>query len=679
MRPRIASRCCQFAPFLLLLVPSLARAETRTEQGRELLNGVREMRRNLHFGCESLDYDQFDCFCLAWALGTKEDRVGLGDYEPSVDSQLLEVEKLGRDLIAGKPISDANAKILNEYFKCPKDPVTGCRVSDETRRQAEFARQLGQQWAEKLASGQPLPNDGFVIYYGQFRSGDQLTWNTADFPFDAAKMFKVYPSADPERKHAMRMLVGMRGKADEPSVTFILAELKGNTAIERCDAAFAAGQMRPASDKVISALTGCLGDPDPRVARAATRSLLALHATQSAPAMLRHLRSVIGDKSFATLDEKVGFGFSEYNIQNSYVAFRYDLPTELIFALGRFHYRDAAPLLWEIVQGKHKDVRQWHGIGHGAVAAEAILAMDTERTAAAARRILAMESATVDAKDAAADALGDCGDVADVPVLLNLTAKTGDRGSRATFAAERLVYFADARDPRVPAIRQQLVVALRKGVSGSFGGDAVKSLVNFDPEHVETTALVLAADTKAQPNARRIATEILARSKKLRYVEPLLALFEDEGNAVNGPVGLHAAWAVAKILAAADHADPTVIALTSRVADKLERIDRAKSPTPFHTEFRAALLQVDSDRGVRACSRVAIDDKASYLDRSIALHQIAQYAQKNREFAKPLRPLLDVTLGYSKDDSDLRDSVSREKQRFRCAKARRAPWPNCWD
>ena len=46
---------------------------------------------------------------------------------------MLQVEKLGRDMIAGKPISDANAKILNEHFKVPIDPITGLRIDKDGR------------------------------------------------------------------------------------------------------------------------------------------------------------------------------------------------------------------------------------------------------------------------------------------------------------------------------------------------------------------------------------------------------------------------------------------------------------------------------------------------------------------------------------------------------------------
>ena len=114
-------------------------------------------------------------------------------------------------------------------------------------------------------------------------------------------------------------------------------------------------------------------------------------------------------------------------------------------------------------------------------------------------------------------------------------------------------------DPAVPGDSGGAFVTLRKcGISGPFGESLIAALEDFDPEHVEATALTLAADTKAEPNARRIATEILARSRNIRYVEPLLALFEDDGNATNGPVGLHAAQAVSKILAAANRADPKV-------------------------------------------------------------------------------------------------------------------------
>ena len=86
-----------------------------------------------------------------------------------------------------------------------------------------------------------------------------------------------------------------------------------------------------------------------------------LDARQSASATLRRLRSIIEDKASAALAEKLRFGFDEYNINDSYIGFRYDLPTELIFALGRFRHQEATPLLWEIVKGKGKDVWKYEG------------------------------------------------------------------------------------------------------------------------------------------------------------------------------------------------------------------------------------------------------------------------------------------------------------------------------
>ena len=159
--------------------------------------------------------------------------------------------------------------------------------------------------------------------------------------------------------------------------------------------------------------------------------------------------------------EKLRFGFDEYDILDSHIGFRYDLPTELIFALGRFRHHEAAPLLWEIVKGKGKIVWQYEGIyeiDHGGVAVEAISAMAPEHVAATARRVLALENARVDAMGSAANLLGECGELADVPILLKLMAtldaaarRTKDARyamnratSRVAFAAERLLFFADA-------------------------------------------------------------------------------------------------------------------------------------------------------------------------------------------------------------------------------------------
>ncbi len=354
------------------------------------------MHLMIDFGGEALDANQLDSITLAEKLEpkiTKGERDELGDGEWCLRSAMLHIEKLGRDMIAGKPISEANAKILNGYFEVPIDPETGVRIDKETARKAnEFSRTFHRQIAAKLIAGQALTEDDCVMGFYGFRSGDQLAWRIPDLSFDVAAMLKAYPSAEPKSKHAMRMLIGLRGKADEQCVTFMLDGLRGSAPIERYDAAIAAGQMLPASDKLISALSDRLDDSDPRVARAATRSLLMLDATQSGPAMLRRLRSIIEDKASAALAEKLGFGFDEYNIRNSYNGFRYDLPTELMFALGRLRHSEATPLLWEIVKGKCKDVWHYEGIhemDHGGVAVEAISAMDPKQVAATARRVLA--------------------------------------------------------------------------------------------------------------------------------------------------------------------------------------------------------------------------------------------------------------------------------------------------
>ena len=136
---------------------------------------------------------------------------------------MLHVEKLGRDMIASKPISAANAKILNEHFKVPIEPVSGLRIDNETVRRAdESARTFHQQMAAKLTAGQLLAEDECVMQFPGFRSGDQLTRRIPDLSFDVAAMLKAYPSAEPKSKHAMRMLLGLRGKADKQCVTFML-------------------------------------------------------------------------------------------------------------------------------------------------------------------------------------------------------------------------------------------------------------------------------------------------------------------------------------------------------------------------------------------------------------------------------------------------------------------------
>ena len=68
MRVRIASRRYRFAPVLLLLVASLADAQTRVEQGRDVLNTVRAMHLMIDFGGEALAPDQLDSLTLAEKL-----------------------------------------------------------------------------------------------------------------------------------------------------------------------------------------------------------------------------------------------------------------------------------------------------------------------------------------------------------------------------------------------------------------------------------------------------------------------------------------------------------------------------------------------------------------------------------------------------------------------------------
>ncbi len=681
MRSPIACKWCPLPIAFLSQASSVAGAQARVEQGREVLNGVRAVHLMIDFGGEALEPGHIDPFELAMKLSRQEEEAELGSDEWDCRRRMLDVERLGRDMIAGKAIPEASAKIVDEHFKLIKDPITGWRWNEEAARLSDEGnrryRKLLQQLAGKLAAGTALSDHDFAMVRYQhraFRSGDQLNWGVPDLSFDVPGIAKAYPSAGPKDQHAMRILLGLRGKADDQAVAFTLNALGGNTPIERYDAAFAAGRMHPPSHRLISALANCLDDPDPRVARAAVRSLLALNATQSAPAMLRRLRRAAGDEDGAALDERLGFGFEGYDIWDSHIGFRHDLPTELMFALGRLRHRGAVPLLWEIVQGNGSDVWEYEGIyelGHGGVAFEAIVAVGSDDPAAAARRALAMNSATVDALRAAANVLGEYGQPADVPVLIGVMSRldtaarivprlhfqTDRTMSRVTFAAERLLFFADPDEPRLPEIRQALVAEMRKCATGPFGEPIIAALEHFDPDRVEVTALALVADTKAEPDARRIATEILGRAKNLQHVEPLIALFEDEGNATNGPVGLHAAWAVSKILAAADRADPRVAALVERAADKLERIKPASPWWPM--KFLRVLIRIDSDRGVKKCSSLALDGSADDLERSIALDYIARDAEPNRDLAMPLRPLLDVSLTDPRATARLRAAAAR--------------------
>ncbi len=348
MRSSIASKQCRLAIAILLLAPSIAVAQTRVEQGREVLNGVRAAHLMIDFGMEALDRYPMDSLNLAEMLFPEEEQAELGDHEWRFRRRMLQAERLGRDMIAGKAIPDSSPKILDEHYELIKDPITGLRWNKEAVRLSDKSnrryRKLLQQLAEKLAAGTPLADDELAMVRGQFsrfRSGDQLRWRVVDLSLDVPRMIEAYSSAGPKDQHAIRILLGHRGKTDPRTVAFVLEALGGNTPIGRYDAALAAGKMRPPSDRLISALTNCLDDPDPRVARAAVRSLLSLNATQSAPAMLRRLQRAAGDKDGAVLGEKLGFAFEEYDISDSRIGFRHDLPTELMFALGRFHYREA--------------------------------------------------------------------------------------------------------------------------------------------------------------------------------------------------------------------------------------------------------------------------------------------------------------------------------------------------
>jgi hypothetical protein len=220
--------------------------------------------------------------------------------------------------------------------------------------------------------------------------------------------------------------------------------------------------------------------------------------------MVRRLRLAAADKEGALRDKGLGFAFEEYDISDSFIGFRHDLPTELIFALGRLRCREAIPLLWEIVRGKGEDIWQYEGIyelGHGGVAFEAIVAVGSDDPAAAARRALAAKSATVDARGAAANVLGERGRLADVPVLIDLMSRldraarsapdhrfqTSRTMSRATFAAERLLFFADPADSKLAETRQALIAELRRCASGPFGEPMIAALLGIMHDETRTS------------------------------------------------------------------------------------------------------------------------------------------------------------------------------------------------
>lgn len=686
MRGPISSKWCHVAIGLLLLARSVSSSQTREEQGREVLRGVRAAHLMIDFGMEALEFDQWDSFDLVMKLSRAKEETTLaddklGNDEWDVRRDMLLVERLGRDMVAGKAIPSASVKILDKHFKLPNDPVTGLRLEQDAVRASveaiERCRLDLQQLSERLAAGKPLDDDELALVQNQhsrFRSGDQLTWGVLDLYLDFPRMAKAYSSSGPRNQHAIRILLGRRGKADTQAVALLLEAIRGSTPIERYDAALAAGTMRPSTDRLIAALVNCLDDPDPRVARAAVRSLLSLNATQSAPAMLRRLRGTLGDKEGARRDRELGFAFEEYNILDSSIGFRHDLPTELIFALGRLRHQEAIPLLWDIVQGTGTDMWRYEGLyelNHGGAAIEAIVAICSDDAAEVARRALAMKSATVDALGAAANVLGECGQLTDVPVLIGLMSRLdraartvpdlrfqSDRSmARVTFAAERLLYLTDADEPKLAENRQALIAELRRCASGPFGEGIIVGLEFFDPDHVAVTALALAPDTTAMPNARRIAIEILGKAGNLDYVEPLLALFEDNGNATNGPVGLHAAWATLKILAAEDRTEPRVAALVNRVAERLERIELADRSRPPY--FVRVLIQLDSDRGVVMCSSLALDGKQDDFRRSTALACIAHEAKPNRELAMSLQSLLDLSASDPRENEVIHAAAVR--------------------
>ncbi len=503
MRRSVAS-ICHPAIVLCLLTPSLAGVQSPIERGRKVLKGVRAMHLMVDFGIEAIDRDQIDSLELVIKLTPEENTTELGDDEWDLRRGMLNVEQLGRDLIARRAIPAASANILDQHFQIPRDPASGSRMSEEDIRWKKDSNRrctkMLEEVAEKLAGQQELTETEFAVVRGRqhaFRSGAQLDWDAVELTLDIAALRRAYASAEPKSRHAIRVLIGRCGRADERAAAFVLDALRGETPIERYDAAFAIGAVRSPSEEVISALITGLDDSDPRVARAAVWALLALDAKQSAPAMLRRLRETTNDETRAQLDEKLGFVFEEFDISGSHIGFRYDLPTELMFALGRFGHRAAIPLLWEIVQGKGSELWRHMGIyelDHGGVALEAMAAIDPDAKVATARRALGMNSATIDALGAAANILGEWGCPADVRVLIDLTSRldreartvpdlhydTSRSMSRVTFACERLLFFADPTEPELPQIRQAFVNELRKCSSGPFREPMIAALTHFE-------------------------------------------------------------------------------------------------------------------------------------------------------------------------------------------------------
>ena len=659
MRDRCSLSRCGMAVAAIVVIPSIVTAQSSAEQGRKILSGVQATYLMIDFGIEALEPQQFRDLCFAHKLLPADGQSGLGDDEWSIRRGLLDVERLGRDLVAGKPIPAEAEKILRASRETADDGPDG---SGAYRRQLDAS-------AERQIAGRPLTEVEFSIIRARcdtFRSGDQLYWETVtDLTFDVARLAKAYSQAPAKSQHAIRILLGHRGKSDELAVEMTLRAMRGATPIERYDAALTAGRLQPPSQRLVAALIDRLDDRDPRVVRAASQSLVALNATQSAPAMLRRLRQALDDQRMAELEDKLRYKFEEYGILDSFVGFRYDVPSELMFGLGRFRHVEALPLLWEVVQGKAADLK-FDGIyelGHGGVAFETIAAIEPETATVNARRVLQMKESTTDALGAAANVLGQGGQNGDIPALtavmlrFDASARRKPRfyfqasGSmaRVTFAAERLLYFADPTEPGFSEAQAKLIAGLRSCASGPFGTSIMAALADFDPDHVDDTALAVAADRAADPNARRVAIEILERTNQPQHVELLIDLFEDDGNATNGTVGEHAAWATAKLLGQADGTDPLVAKLVKRAADRLEEL------VVRNLGYR--MLSI-SDRGVRRCTELALDGRVDDLKRSIALDYIARYARPNRELAAPLAPLLDKEMEDSQATAGLQSAAA---------------------
>ncbi|MHC4404040.1 MAG: HEAT repeat domain-containing protein [Planctomycetota bacterium] len=652
--------------------------EPSVEMGHRILEGVRAFHVMIDFGGEALDQEQQRALSLCLRLSSE-----LGEpNDPTHDAfacrrRALRLERLARDLIAGRTVTKVNAALLEKHVRFAEDELT-----DLSRRLQEKGRAQLRQAASRALSVEPVSEEDsqFMGSWTFFVVADPTT-DVGELPLDTAAAAKLYPSASKSRQRLIRFLLGLRGQADEHAVALLLTAMEGDEPIERYDVLWVAGRIRPVRDKLVAAMIGRLNDPDPRVARAAVRSLVRLEATAAAPAMLQRLRETVHDKQLATLNFKLGDDFDGNYPSRLFprVGYRYDLSSELIYALGRLRCSDAKPLLWEIARGTGSGTWRYEGIyelGHGGVAVEAIRDIGEEPPEAIARHALALDGATLDALGSAANILGEHGDLADVPRLLEIMDRLdelardddhyyyqfGRTMSRTQFAAVRVMTFSDPGDPSYQGNRRNLIELLRRCAGGRFGPEAVAALHCFDPKTAAADALALAADTNAQPNARSIAIEMLGNAKNLEYIEPLVRLFEDDANCTNPPLGFHAAWAAQKILAVADPQDAAAAALAKRVADELERLELADDWRP--TVYVRVLLAVDSDRGVGICSQFALDEKSPTLNRQIALENIRRFAKPNSKLAGPLRPLLSSKLEDESEEQALRADAAMAMARL---------------